>query len=810
MKLNYFLLSFIMAFQLHAAISRDDFVLDLSTKNYDQQHIELDLRFDFENEKVFGTATLRICLVVDDLSEVVLHSKLTKILEVRVSNKKLKFETTDDLLFIRLNRKYQRNEILEVEIEYESGPAKGLYFHYPTESEPQMPYQIWSQGQGEDNRYWFPAFDLPGDKMQADIIITVPQKFQVISNGTLISVEENSKNKEKTYHWCMDYEQVSYLISIVIGEFFTVSDTVRGVPLDYHVPVEFKDANLDLVFGRTPVIFDFFCDYLGAYPYKKYAQTPVHDFKYGGMENASATTLNERIFHDERAIPNYSPVMLIAHEMAHQWFGDLITVETWPHFWLHEGFATYLTDLYFEHQDGVDDFRLRRLEQNRKYFESRLKSPVEKIDASSEPFTPIDFLGGFAYFRGAAILHMLRYELGDELFKSGLQHYVRKFRFGNVVSEDFRQVMEEISGRDLTQFFKQWVYGAGHPHFEVSWQWADSTKRLALFVKQTQPELPTMGTFEMTVPIEIVAGAERIERRLSITQREQVFTYSLQQKPDWVRFNKYFWNLAEVDFKKSFEELSNQLLLDDDVVGRCVAAEQIVAFPEKAAAVLGKAFQREPHQAVRAVIVKSLGEPGKQDGLAVLKRAAMDLDPRVREETMKALANFEAADVAEILKSHITEEKNDYVRGAALAALGRIGANGAFEILSDALKFDSHNNIIRTSVFDGFQAMADSQALPFAKEYVKYKYSSGGMHLLEKSIMSYAESMIETHRLSALEAFMGAVTCPYYRVRYQAGGLLKKYNAKEVVPELKNLLKNSQRKQVRSYLKSLIEYLETM
>ena len=784
-----------------------EWVLDNSTRDYDQQHIQLNLHFNFEAREVSGEATLTVLPLKNNFRELNLHSQIETIESIRCEGKKLKFSRADGVLKIQLHRSFQQNETVKVSIQYKTNPGTGLHFFYPSKEAPEMPYQIWSQGQGENNRYWIPCFDLPGDKIKMDMFATVPANLEVISNGHLVAVSENPAKREKTFHWKMDYPQVTYLIALAIGEFFTVSDTARGVPLNYVIPVRHKDADINLIFGRTPDMINFFSDYVGPYPYEQYSQIPVHDFKHGGMENATATILNSRIFHTPNAKPNYSPEMLIAHELAHQWFGDLLSVKRWPHFWLHEAFATYFTDLYFEFQHGKNEFRRRRLEQNRWYFEYREKSArLNEVQPADAPFIPVDFSGMLAYYRGAAILNTLRFELGDDIFRHGIRAYVLRHAFGEVVSEDFRQVMEEISGRDLSFFFNQWIYGAGHPVFQVSWSWDDSTKLVALNVAQKQEKSPVMDVFQATVPLEITAGKQRIFTRLNVNQRNQTFYFRTEQKPQMVRFNKYLWTLMDLDFKKSFAELCYQLHYDDDVVGRILAAEQIREFGAAAVPVLERALHRESYFEVRSIIVKSLGALG-DSALPAIKFAANDFDGRVREAAMEALGNFSGNEVAPVLEHAFRTDKNDYVRAAAIFSLAKSGAANAGDILQEALQIDSHRNTIRAKAFDGFKTMKDPRALPLVPQFAKYQAFDDSRHFVETAALEYAEAMAPTHREAAIAGMIAGLTSPYEPTRYLAAALLKELPAKDAVSELKSVQKTLQRRDVIATFEEVLEAL---
>ncbi|MCK5740561.1 HEAT repeat domain-containing protein, partial [bacterium] len=494
--------------------------------------------------------------------------------------------------------------------------------------------------------------------------------------------------------------------------------------------------------------------------------------------------------------------------MAHQWFGDLLTMADWRGIWLHESFAVYFTDMYFENFHGTDEFKKRRLDQNRKYIKNQHENdPMEKVKFKGN-LVPVDFGSYKCYNRGGAILHELRYELGDALFQQGIRAYVKKYAFQTVTSQDFREVMEETSGHDLTQWFKQWIYGAGHPQFKVSYEWDETAKIITLHVKQTQLETEVLGVFEVTVPVEIRAGKTRIQRRLQITKRGETFCYRLPQAPNMVRFDVGNHVLKELDFHKSLAELKYQLFYDEDMIGRLLAAEQLAEYKDNAVPVLERAYQREDFYAVRQAIAKSLGEIASPAALEVLKMAAQDNDSRVRESVMEALGNFDAKAGRPLLVNALQNDYNDYVRGAAAHSMGIVKADSAFEILAAALSYPSSNQRIQIGIFEGFRELQDARVLPLAKEYVKYKYSSGGAHKLEPVILNFANDMSVDYRAQALVIMLEGIKNPFFRTYGKAAELLQDLKATETIPELKKALETIQRPRSRRTIEGTIKKLQ--
>nr|NIR47643.1 hypothetical protein [candidate division KSB1 bacterium]NIV05173.1 hypothetical protein [candidate division Zixibacteria bacterium]NIS23235.1 hypothetical protein [candidate division KSB1 bacterium]NIT70113.1 hypothetical protein [candidate division KSB1 bacterium]NIU23773.1 hypothetical protein [candidate division KSB1 bacterium] len=412
--------------------------------------------------------------------------------------------------------------------------------------------------------------------------------------------------------------------------------------------------------------------------------------------------------------------------------------------------------------------------------------------------------------KGSAVMNMLRFELGDELFRKGIRKYVHDYQYQNVVSEDLRKTMEAVSGRDLTQFFKQWVYSAGLPEFKVWWEWNEDAGQMTLYVHQTQDSLPAMDVFKLTVPIEITAGKQLLQERIQLNQREHRFKYALKQKPDMVRFDKGPWILKKLNFEKSFAELKYQLHFDSDVTGRYMAAEQLAYYGDRAIPELKRAIIREPFYWVRKRLVTTLGAIGSSEALDVLKIATEDKDARVREEVMKQLSGFKAEAVQDILYTHLEHDVNDYVRGEAAASLGKVKAENAFDVLKEMLAEDSHRNIIRRGVFRAMKALDDGRALPLAQKYVHYRYSNGGMHLLDMAILDYAESMTYNHQREGLEVIKNALKNPYFRTRKRAAKLLSNYEATETLLLLKNILKSERRNFVRPTLENAIDALSEL
>jgi aminopeptidase N len=800
------LINFCLFFLLNLpVISAQDSLLNINTRNYDQKHIKLNLKFDFDEAKVFGEAEFTFSVQKENLNSIILHAKTMSVTSIKNGGNDLKFRQDDDYLYINLEKNYNKNDEITLFIEYMALPSRGMYFFKPTKEIPEIPYQIWTQGQADYNRHWYPAYDLPDDKLTSEIIATVPSDLIAVGNGVLLS-EIINDDKTKTFHWKMDKVHSSYLITLIVGDYKTVKENFKGTVLEYNLPPDWE-KDWDYSYGRTPQMMEYFSSYIAPYPYERYAQTTVQDFEWGGMENVTSTTLNRRIHHDTRAIPNYSADGLIAHELVHQWFGDYLTCKTWDHIWLNEGITTYFTDMWTENEKGHDEFLHQRREQNKSYFEALKTEPLEKIILNPNKI-PVELGGGKAYHRGAAIMHMLRFELGDEVFRNSIRHYVEKHKNGVVESEDLRIAFEEIAQKNLIPFFNQWVYGAGFPEFKVSYLYDKNAGEVVLTVTQMQKELPAVGVFSTPVLIEIVSGSEVLLDTIRITKKEEDFRIPISTKPYDVRFNKNHWILCKVDFEKTFEELSYQLNYDDDVTGRISAAEQLAGYDEKAIDVLRRAVIRDRFYGVRMSAVESLKKIKNDESFEAIMIAADDFDGRVREAALKVLGDFSQKNIKDFLVDKLHTEQNDYVRGAAAFAIGKIKFEDSFEILKNALKYDSHRNIIRRGIFDGFKELGDARALPLVKEYTQYKYSYGGMHLLDISALDCAKTFSNSHRNEVIEVIASALHNPYFRTRNKAAELLAELGAVKKIPEIEKILSEERRLKVRAPMINSLENLK--
>jgi aminopeptidase N len=716
------------------------------------KHLKLDLRFDYAPHSVEGAATFTLSPINDgltnfelDIAEMTIKSVTLIAVEKRSTGdlpkssiqpgarpgsqlaRRLVFETRPEKLDIELDRPYARNEQLTIEIAYSCSPRKGLFFVEPDEAYPNKPRQIWSQGENEDAHWWFPCHDVTNQKMTTEMIATVESSFFALSNGELIGVRENNGRGTRTYHWSQSQPHPAYLVTIVIGEYEALGDDYDGLPISYYL---YKDRVREgrRLFAATPRMINFFEEKFGyAYPYPKYAQVIVDDFLFGAMENTSASTFTDRCLLDDHATIDLSYDDIVAHELAHQWWGDLVTCKDWSHIWLNESFATYSEYLWREHARGHDDSRFALFQDFLTYLREDRTSHRRPIVFNRYRFSE-DLMDRHAYEKGACVLDMLRWELGDDAFLRTLAHYLNKHEFGNAETNDFKVAIEEATGQNLYWFFDQWLYGAGHPELEVGYEWRRQQNLLKMSIKQVQEAEDKTRVFRFPVEIEIVTvepgevieTEQRTSYRVIIEKAEQDFYFPCESKPRMVLFDKGHRIIKTMRFEKSAQELIFQMTRAEEVMDRARAARGLSVFKGEVDA-LREALLGDDFYGVRMAAAVSLGEIGG-DGAraAVIEAYRLSKDSHVRRACVWALGNFKDEETINLLGEALRKDESYYVAVTAARALANIGGDEPYDILRASISRTSWQEIIAASIFHGFTQAKEKRAVDLAINHSKY------------------------------------------------------------------------------------------
>jgi aminopeptidase N len=481
------------------------------------EHIFLDLVLNIPCRSFRGTCSIRLNPVRDGISRLTLDAVNLYIEAVKIEGVSQGFDGDGEQLQVFLTQPTQVGVPITLDITYGvDKPQRGLYFISPDDNYPKKPVQVWTQGEDEDSRFWFPCFDYPGQLATSEIRVRVPKSYMTISNGELISTE--FLDKDTIYHWSQQQVHPTYLMTLVVGNFAELRDEWQGKPVTYYVEKGREDDGWRSM-GKTPQMIEFFSQTFGyAYPFPKYAQVCVDDFIFGGMENTSTTLLTDRCLIDERAaLDNRSTESLVAHELAHQWFGDLVVIKHWSHAWIKEGMASYCEVLWTDREYGADEAAYYRLQEARSYLSEdsgRYRRPI----VTHVYREAIELYDRHLYEKGSCVYHMIRAELGDELFFKAIANFVRDNAHQTVETVDLLRVIEKTTGRNLLFLFDQYVYRGGHPDYKVSYSWDGDSNLAKVTVTQTQAmegNTPNdSNLFDLKVPIAF--GFRRFSRKLNL------------------------------------------------------------------------------------------------------------------------------------------------------------------------------------------------------------------------------------------------------------------------------------------------------
>jgi aminopeptidase N len=673
----------------------------------DVRHVKLEIDLDFERETVSGTVCTTFSALYEQVKTVSFDAIDLNISKVALADgKQLTYSTSEDRLSVTLDHPYQYGEEFSVAVTYDAHPRTGLHFIKPAAEDPTRPTQAWTFGQPRYHSHWFPCHDAPNDRATTEILVTVPAQFLTVSNGNLLSVTDHGKTK--THHWRHDIPHAMYLLSLVVCDFAVIEDSYNGKPVTYYVRKD-RAEDAPLYMGKTPEMMRFFSAYTGVeYPYDKYAQTVVEVYT-GAMEHTTCTTHGFTLLLDARACLDMGEEYraVVAHELAHQWFGDLVTCRDWPNGWLNEGFATYFEELWNEHDLGTDYFKQSMLAIKKGYLseDREYRRPIVYYVYHDHGFELFD---KHMYNKGGWVLHMLRHQLGEATFKRAVKVYLERYREKEVITADLERTLEEVTGRSLGRFFRQWVYSGGYPAFEVKYSW-DSEHNLAkVKIKQTQkvdeltPCFVTPVDLAFTVPVSDEAEREGGETRtipLHIVvgedeQVEQSFYMPLEREPVMVRVDPDGWLLKTLKFERSAKMLRYQLAHDADVLGRIEAAEGLVGKGEdEGLEALTTALNTDSFWGVRAAAAASLSSFGSERAQSVLIEALREFDekkfPRVRQVIAGVLGKFQAPQQAElaqrsaqVLRQLLERGDASYrVEANAAEALGRTRRDGNVDFL---------------------------------------------------------------------------------------------------------------------------------
>ncbi|HKR07147.1 MAG TPA: M1 family aminopeptidase [Bacteroidia bacterium] len=706
-------------------------------------HQELRVSFDWDKKYLFGQSTLTIKPYFYSADSLYLNARGMEIKEVSLlsgeDKKPLNYKYENDSLKIKLDKIYTRDGEYKIFIDYTSKPDelkdlggseainsdKGLYFINADGKEKNKPRQIWTQGETQSNSVWFPTIDAPNERMTQEIYITVDTSFVTLSNGLLISSIVNGREGTRTDYWKQTVPAAPYLTMMAISNFKIVKDKWRNKEVNYYVDPEYE-KHAKMIFGNTPEMMEFFSKKLGVdFAWEKYAQVVVHDYVSGAMENASATLHGEFLQRDDRAYLDETYEDVVSHELFHQWFGDLVTCESWSNIPLNESFATYGEYLWNENKYGREAADYGLMNDLSQYLGHARTKNVNLVRYDYEERESI--FDAITYQKGARILHMLRKYVGDEAFFKSLNLYLTANRLKPVEIHNLRLAFEEVTGLDLNWFFNQWFFNHGHPDLNINYVYDDNSKTESVIIEQKQ-DFEKDSLFSFPIVIDIYANGKPVRYNAWVTHIKDTLTFKVDARPDLVNVDAEKMLVCTKKDNHTTEEWIYQYKHAPLFLDRYEAIQKLGKNYEaesEAAKVIMSALN-DKSWGIRNLAIKNIGTLAKEKKEDV-KKLLVDLaknDPKaaVREAALSSLSKNYAddSDLTALYENAVNDRSYDVMEKALKNLVEKDKEKG----LSIAKKLEPENNKhIKNIVIGVYAEDGSDENLDFVRE--AFNESSG-------------------------------------------------------------------------------------
>jgi aminopeptidase N len=762
------------------------------TRVFDLLHTKLDVRFNYDKMTMDGKAELTLKPYFYSTGALVLDAKSFDIKMVGLKGKQgiaaLKYDYDGKQITISLDREYTRKDTLRIVVDYTAKPeevesegsaaitsAKGLYFINAKGDEADKPVQIWTQGETEASSCWFPTIDAPNENTTQEIVMTVPSKYVSLSNGLLISSKDNGDGT-RTDTWKQKKPHAPYLAMMAVGDFAIIKDKWKNIDVDYYVEHDYAPYAKQ-IFGETPAMLSFYSDILDyQYPWEKYAQIVVRDYVSGAMENTTAVIHGEFLHRTDRELLDGDNERIIAHELFHHWFGDIVTCESWSNLPLNESFATYGEYMWMEHRHGREAADRHSEEQMAQYFASaKQQGHVDLIRFNYEDKE--DMFDAHSYNKGGRVLHMLRKTIGDDAFYRSLSVYLKKHEYQAVEIHQLRLAVEEVTGQDMNWFFNQWFLGKGHPDLQVDREYDAASKTYSITVSQTQ-DVKEFPLYRLPLDIDIYAGGVVSRERIVLDRKSDTFTFKVNSKPDLVVVDAEHMLLGTIADKLSEQEsifqLKNAPLYKDKVLA--FNALRNTKNPEAVDAMMAQ-LEHEYH-GLRIEALKSLKSATVSDTSLLKNRliylTQSDSKAAVRAEAVSTLAERFGADAnVQMIVEKAVSDLSYNVSGAALRSISSYNAEKALQVAAKAEQdakgslvsaiaalYSKHGSGQQMAFFvNGYKRITDpSDKYVFVQTFGKYLFRQDkatqleGVNLLEEIALNEGAWWM---RLSAIQVLAG-------------------------------------------------------
>jgi len=668
------------------------------SRDFDAIHYKITLDVDLEKKMLSGVNQITFSPLNDNFDKCVLDASYLVVKNVINSDgKSLAFEQKNDQVFIVLGRQYKHGDTIRLSINYIlDKPAPGLKFIEATATNPLM---VSSDCFPNKARQWIPCYDYPNDKVTIDMIVTVDKKYKVLSNGKLVSVKENDSEGTVTYHWNQDLPHSTYLINLSIADYAVLKDSLGSLPINYWI-YKGLEADAKTTFRKTPYMINFYSKlYNYSYPWAKYDQV-ITSYMGGGAEATSATILGEGIIMDTIAEKDFSREVVIAHEIAHQWWGDLITLRSWEHTWLNESFGTYSDYLYTKFDKGEDAGAFDLLVKKNQYLNEAHNRYIRPIvfDRYNDPGDNFD---SHTYPKGACMLHLLRYILGDDSFFRTLSTFLHENEFKPVDTHDFMKTIKEVTGKNMDWFFDQYIFSPGHPVFEVTKTWDETKKILNLTVLQKQDSISGVPVYTIPVNLGFVVGGKKIVKEVWLKNKVESFDFEFASQPQLVRFDEGNYLLKEITFKKSLPELLYQAE-NDDMIGRLTAVNELQAFSsdQSSRAAWARIATHDSFWAVRQAALENTRKYPDKNSVQLFRLCLKDENSKVRLSAIRLLGDMKDPAMIKLFENTFRSENSYAVKAESLRSIGKCGGTKQISFLRSAVSERSYRNVVGKAATD--------------------------------------------------------------------------------------------------------------
>jgi len=722
-------------------------------KDNDIVHTKLVASFDYAKSQMHGEVWLTVHPHFYANNTLVLDAKAMDIHAVSLSknHKNLTYTYDSLLLTIQLDKTYKPTESYTIYIKYTAKPneykakgsaaitdAKGLYFINPLGTDKSKPTQIWTQGETEGTSVWIPMIDKPNQKTTQEFYLTVPSKYVSLSNG-LLTKQVDNKNGTRLDVWKMDQPHSPYLFFIGIGDYAVIKDSYKGKEISYYIEKAYeKEARK--IYGKTPAMIAFYEKILGIpFPWAKYAQISGRDYVSGAMENTTCTLHGDAVQQNSRELldgNNWEGT--IAHELFHQWFGDLVTAESWSNLTVNESFADYSQTLWLEHSKGKDygDY------ENYTGMMAYLGSPADAEKNLVRFFYKDreDMFDLVSYQKGGRILHMLRHFVGDEAFFASLHKYLNDNKFGNGSAIKLKLAFEAITGKDLNWFFNQWYFGNGHPYVRITQQYLADRQKLKLTIQQTQEQ---DKVFELPIGVDLWVDGKRNHYEIWSRNKVDSFYFPASSVPNNVNVDNDKIMLWSKDENKSFDQYVFQYAHASNFMDRYEAIKAAAEnLKQSAAQAMVQKALSDSFYVIRSIAMNTYNPAAIDSNTEahITEMAAKDPVNSVREEAIDILAGLKK----EKYKSAFldwTKDSSYLVSGAALEALEKIDSSSAKQIATQLSKINTKKRL-NTAVANIISKYGDEDVF----DYVADKYEALSIQSSEKFYMTagFIQLLIKT------------------------------------------------------------------